>query len=74
MSTIISTLTCSIPMSILTSSPYSYTIGNLIVVRVSAHNANGWGPTSTLNTVGATACTVPTTMTAPTRGTSTTET
>ncbi len=59
---------CSIPMLTLTSSPYSYTLGTLITVRVSATNGKGAGPTSAGNTSGATAKTVPARAAAPTRG------
>ena len=53
---------------------YQYSLGDLIVVRVSAHNANGWGLASTPNTVGVTAKTVPAAMTSINRGLDTTET
>jgi hypothetical protein len=62
-------------MSVLTRSSgfYEYTLGELIVVRVSANNSNGWGLTSTINTAGATARTIPASMSTPTRGDDTTE-
>lgn len=63
-------------MSEFTSSTgtFRYTLGQVIYVRISAYNTNGWGSTSTVNTSGATAKTIPATMTAPTRGTETSET
>lgn len=71
---IMSNLQCSIPMSILTNAPFSYTLGTTIVARVSAHNANGWSGTSTPNTSGATAKTVPAEMSAPLNGNGTSNT
>ena len=46
-------------MLTLTGSSYSYTLGDLIVVRVSAYNLKGWGPSSDENTSGATATRAP---------------
>ena len=55
-------------MPILTAAPYSYLLDDLIVVRVSARNAMGWSNVSPLNTVGATAKTVPQAVSTPIRG------
>jgi hypothetical protein len=64
---VIAALNCTIPMATFTASPFSLVLGDLIVVRASAYNANGWGPTSAVNTGGAYVRTIPTTMNAPTR-------
>ena len=58
--TVISSLSCSVSMNELTSSPWSYTVGTLIVVRISAYNIYGYGVPSTPTTTGALARTVPT--------------
>jgi hypothetical protein len=58
-SSVVSALSCEIPMLTLTSSPYSYELEDLIVVRVSAYNEKGWGSSSTENTAGAEARAVP---------------
>ena len=60
-------------MSILIAAPYTLSLQDLIVVRVSAHNANGWSATSNANSFGATVKTVPAIMTAPVRGSETSE-
>lgn len=73
-STIISSLSCSVDMNDLTSAPWSYTVDTLIVVRISAYNTYGWGLTSTPNTSGATARTVPSQMSAPTKGSDSSDT
>mmetsp|Transcript_29138 Transcript_29138/g.28204 ORF Transcript_29138/g.28204 Transcript_29138/m.28204 type:complete len:112 (+) Transcript_29138:1276-1611(+) len=52
-STIISQEFCIIPMSVLTTTPYDYTFDELVEVRVSAENNEGYGPASATNTVGA---------------------
>lgn len=53
-STIISTRTCTVPMSVFTSAPYSYGFNALIVIRATATNAYGTQSTySAVNTVGA---------------------
>lgn len=39
-------------MSVLTASPYSLSANALIVVKISAHNSNGWGDYSNVNTAG----------------------
>lgn len=41
-------------MSVFRAAPYSYVLGDLIVVRVSAKNSVGFGSTSTPNSSGAT--------------------
>lgn len=64
---------CTIPMSTLTSAPFSLTLGALVQVRASAINVYGQSTPSAVNTVGATISTVPVQMTAPTRGSATSE-
>lgn len=58
-STIIANKYCLVPMSVLSTSPYSLTYGTLVVAQVQAYNANGWGALSPSNTVGATILTAP---------------
>lgn len=65
-STVMSNMYCVIPMSTLTTAPYSYVFDQLVVVRVSAYNARGWGSTSTPNSSGARIRRVPDQMTTPT--------
>jgi hypothetical protein len=65
---------CSIPVSALTAAPFSLTAGDLVVAKVQAHNARGWGPYSNENTVGAIVTTVPYAMAAPVRDGSATDT
>jgi hypothetical protein len=50
--TVVSNLYCNIPMATLTSSPYSLTLGTLIVAIVSAENEIGWSVPSLPNTNG----------------------
>jgi hypothetical protein len=66
---------CTVPMSELTGT-YNLSVGDLIVARVKATNANGAQSTwSTLNTSGATAQTIPDDPTsAPTEGSGSTGT
>lgn len=52
-------------MSVLTSSPYSYTFDSLVLVRISAYNSFGWGSTSTVNSSGAKIRRIPDTMSTP---------
>jgi hypothetical protein len=60
-------------MTVLTSSPYSLNVLDLIVAKVSSHNSRGWSTYSTPNTVGISAMTIPTQMTAPSRDSQTNE-
>jgi hypothetical protein len=63
---------CSIPMSILIASPYSLTENYLVVAKVNSANLNGFATSySPVNTVGAYVEIVPATMSAPTKGSST---
>ena len=64
---------CIIPMSVLTSAPFSLTLGTLVQVTASAINAYGQSTPSAVNTVGATISTVPVQMSPPTRGSATSE-
>jgi hypothetical protein len=66
-------LSCQFPMSVFTSQPYNYVLGDVIVFRVSAYNANGWSDPSEENTSGATAKTTPAAMNAPVRDASSSE-
>jgi len=68
---ILAALECQIPMLTLTAPPYSYTLADLIVVRVSAYNAKGWGLTSADNTAGGLATAVPAQAPAPARASET---
>ena len=56
------------------AAPYNYVLSDLIVVRVSASNSEGFSAVSASNVAGATVKTVPTQMAAPTKGASSSET
>lgn len=58
---------CTIAMSAFIVSPFSLVQGDLISVRASALNSNGWGPVSATNTEGAYVMTAPTGMNDPVR-------
>lgn len=60
-------------METLLAVPFGYTLNQVIAVRVSAKNDNGWGLPSVANTVGAVARTLPSAMIPATRGDDTTE-
>lgn len=49
---VISDLYCIIPMSSLTSAPYSLAVDSLLEFAVRARNARGWSPLSARNTAG----------------------
>lgn len=53
LSSIMTSMTCSIPMDTLTASPYSYVFDDLVVARVSATNAIDTSTVSPSNTAGA---------------------
>lgn len=55
----IAALSCSIPMSVLRSSPYSLSYGNSVVAKVMAHNSRGWSAFSAVSTTVATIETEP---------------
>ena len=55
-------------MDTLIATPYNLSLGDLVIITVSAHNANGWGTLSLPNTYGATVNTVPAKMNDPFRG------
>ena len=75
LTSILTSRQCTISMTVFDSAPYTYTtVGSVIPFRVSAHNDNGWGATSTPNTAGASYKTIPTTMAQPSRGSATSET
>lgn len=60
-------------MSVLRATPYNLIYGQVVKVRISAYNVNGWSvPTESSNS-GATVRTEPITMTTPYRGVDTTE-
>ena len=73
---------CVIPMSVFSAVPLSLALGDLITVRASAYNVNGWGPTSVPTATkpitdpnpAATLQTIPTTMNAPVRDPSSSDT
>jgi hypothetical protein len=54
-------------MSTFTATPFSLERGDLIKVRASAYNVNGWSAVSVTNTAGAYVMTAPTYMEAPVR-------
>jgi hypothetical protein len=57
-------LTCDIPMTTIVTVT-GMAVDTLIRVKIAAHNTNGWGAFSELNTAGATIETYPTQMAAP---------
>jgi hypothetical protein len=71
-SAIVAALQCEIPVTVLRASPYDLAYDELIVAKVSAINSNGEGPESTA-AGSATIQTEPTQMSAPERGSGTTE-
>lgn len=62
---------CIIPMSLLTITPFFYVFDDLVVVRISAQNSLGYGPTSVANSVGAKIRRIPDQMLVPTIDSST---
>jgi len=70
---IISQIFCDIPMSTLRAAPFSLSYGAVVRARVSAFNANGWNTESLDNVIGPSIQTAPTQMSAPTRGSLTSE-
>jgi len=56
---VIADMSCTVPMSIFTTSPFSLSVGDLIEVVVEAYNSVGYSTPSPVNTVGATAKTPP---------------
>ena len=52
-------LRCRIPVSALVAAPYSLPPGAVVVAKVQARNARGWGPFSEENSSGAVVITVP---------------
>jgi hypothetical protein len=64
---VMAAFSCTIPMSALIVAPFSLLQGDLISVRASALNSNGWGAVSTTNTAGAYVMTAPTRMNDPVR-------
>ena len=62
---VISDLYCIIPMSSLTSAPYSLAVDALVEFAVRARNARGWSPLSDRNSGGVLAQTVPAAMPGP---------
>jgi hypothetical protein len=65
-------LSCLIPVSALTVSPFTLSAGDVVVAKVQAHNGRGWGSLSAPNTAGAVIITVPHTMDPPVRAAATT--
>lgn len=65
--------TCTIPMASLVASPHLLAFDALVVVRLTAANALGSGPTGPENTAGARIRQVPAQMAAPSEGADTTD-
>lgn len=65
--TIMAAFTCTIPMGSLLAAPFSLVQGDLIAVRASALNSQGWGVASPTNSGGAYVMTAPTRMNDPVR-------
>lgn len=64
---IMAAFACTIPMGSLILAPFSLVRGDLVAVRASALNANGWGVASETNSGGAYVMTAPTRMNDPVR-------
>lgn len=64
---------CEVPVALFVSDDYAYKLeaGDLVTVKVAAHNQNGWGDFSEVNTEGAIIETIPGAMAAPTRNAAT---
>ena len=58
-SQVISDTFCNIPLTTLRAAPFSLVYGQLVVVKIAAHNSNGWGLYSQINYQGATIRTEP---------------
>ena len=72
--TIMSVLSCKVPLATLTATPFLLTAGTPVVARVRAANARGWGTDSADNTGGAPVTTPPQQMAPPTRDSAITST
>lgn len=70
---LVASRTCTIPMASLVASPHLLAFDALVVVRLTAANALGDGPTGPANTAGARIRQVPAQMAAPTEGSETTD-
>jgi len=64
---------CTMLISALTTGPYLLEQGDLVAAVVNAYNIEGWGPVSTVNSVGALIEVIPKKMAAPTSGSTTLE-
>lgn len=62
---LVGSLTCSVPLSVLRAPPYSLGYGAEVLFTVSAYNVYGWSLTSQVNTVVATIETEPLAPTTP---------
>lgn len=65
--------TCEVPVAnfISTDYPFRLIAGDIVHVKVAAHNKNGWGDFSDINTNGAVVESVPVKMAKPTRNVAT---
>jgi len=70
---IIQSRSCLIPMATLRGAPFSLAFGQVVKVKISSRNVNGWSLPTQSSVNGATIRTQPTVMTALTRGSQTTE-
>jgi antitoxin (DNA-binding transcriptional repressor) of toxin-antitoxin stability system len=70
LSAVVESRYCHVPMTVLRAAPYSLQYGALVVAKLRARNAVGWGPYSPENSVGALVQTEPVAAAtpAPTRG------
>jgi hypothetical protein len=55
----VSVLSCNVPYTVLRATPYNLVLNDLVIVRVSAKNSNGWGSNSDASTGGASIQTEP---------------
>lgn len=63
---VVSSRYCHVPLTSLRAAPYSLVYADLVVAKVRASNAIGWGPYSQPNSVGALVQTEPVTAATPT--------
>lgn len=63
----ISLKACEIPISVLKAAPFNLKVGEEVLAKFAAHNANGWGPYSEPTEAGALIEQIPQQMLAPTR-------
>ena len=71
---VVSTLSCTIPMSVLTTAPFSMALGSTVVAEVEALNSAGYSTPSSPNSAGALVESLPTIAPTLTKGSGSTDT